>query len=160
MPQIDDLEGGNKSNEVEMVQRNQVKGDENELGGTSNLEPEGGKRDQSIEKTYADGGESSVDPKTIRIIPLPGIRDKEPVGKFASNYISTTTYSLWSFVPFCLFNQFLRFSNCYFLFVTILQCIPVVSPLNPWTAILPMLFVMTVALVKEAFEDYARHRSD
>ena len=71
-----------------------------------------------------------------------------------TNYISTTKYKRYNFVPLALFYQFLRFSNCYFMFVTILQCIPVVSPLHPITAINPMVFVLCLALLREGYEDY------
>ena len=67
--------------------------------------------------------------------------------QFLTNYISTTKYTRYNFVPLGLMYQFLRFSNCYFMFVTILQCIPVVSPLHPITAINPMVFVLCLALL-------------
>lgn len=79
---------------------------------------------------------------------------------FLNNYISTTKYNRWTFLPLGLMYQFLRFSNCYFLFVTILQCIPVVSPLNPITAINPMVFVLCLSLLREGYEDYQRYKTD
>lgn len=77
-----------------------------------------------------------------------------------SNYISTTKYTAASFLPMALIYQFYRFSNVYFLFVTILQCIGIVSPLSPITAILPMLFVLSVSMLREGVEDYFRYISD
>ena len=44
--------------------------------------------------------------------------------KFPSNYIRTTKYTFYSFVPVGLINQFYRFSNIYFLVISILQSIP------------------------------------
>lgn len=77
-----------------------------------------------------------------------------------TNYIRTTKYTAWSFVPLSLAYQFMRFSNIYFLFVAILQSIPIVSPLHPLTAINPLVFVLVVSMVREAFEDYSRYKSD
>ena len=76
------------------------------------------------------------------------------------NYISTTKYSIFTFLPLGLLYQFLRFSNIYFLIVTILQCIPSVSPLNPYTAVMPMVFVLSISMLREGYEDYQRYKSD
>jgi hypothetical protein len=54
----------------------------------------------------------------------------------------------------------MRFSNVYFLFVTILQSIPIVSPLHPITAINPLVFVLVLSMAREGFEDYHRYKSD
>lgn len=95
-----------------------------------------------------------------RCIPLPGESQKLPKELRVSNYISTTKYTLLTFLPLGLFYQFYRFSNCYFLFVTILQCIPIVSPLHPITAVVPMVFVLAVSMLREGIEDYFRFRDD
>ena len=44
--------------------------------------------------------------------------------------------------------------------VTILQSIPTISPLNPMTAILPLMFVLTLSMSREGYEDYGRYESD
>jgi magnesium-transporting ATPase (P-type) len=44
--------------------------------------------------------------------------------------------------------------------IAILQSIPVVSPLTPTTAILPLAFVIAVSMIREAYEDYQRYKSD
>lgn len=85
---------------------------------------------------------------------------KNEAQDFLSNYIRTTKFTLASFLPLALLYQFFRFSNCYFLFITILQCIPIVSPLHPLTAINPLVFVLTVSMIREGYEDYRRYKSD
>lgn len=77
-----------------------------------------------------------------------------------SNYIRTTKYTKWSFLPLSLLYQFKRFSNVYFLFVAILQSISIISPLHPLTAINPLVFVLVVSMMREGFEDYERYKSD
>jgi hypothetical protein len=82
------------------------------------------------------------------------------VQHFVSNYIRTTKYTVSSFIPMGLLNQFYRFSNVYFLGIAILQSIKAISPLNPVTAILPLIFVLGVSMLREGFEDYGRFKSD
>ena len=79
---------------------------------------------------------------------------------YPSNYISTTKYNLFTFFPKCLFFQFHRIANIYFLLTAILQCFPEISPLHPFSAISPFIFVITLSLFLEALEDYERFKSD
>jgi hypothetical protein len=41
-----------------------------------------------------------------------------------------------------------------------LQCVPIISPLTPVTAVAPLLFVIGVSMFRDAFEDYKRHQND
>lgn len=41
--------------------------------------------------------------------------------KYKNNHITTAKYSLLSFVPLFLFEQFRRYSNCFFLFIALMQ---------------------------------------
>ena len=79
---------------------------------------------------------------------------------FISNYISTTKYTAFNFLFKCLWLQFTRYANIYFLLVAILQSIPVISPLNPISSIAPLVFVISLSMIREAFEDLARYKSD
>ena len=76
------------------------------------------------------------------------------------NYIRTTKYTIWSFLPLSLMFQFKRLPNFYFLVQAILNSIPLVSALHPISAYLPLAFVLFVSMVREGVEDYARYRSD
>lgn len=80
--------------------------------------------------------------------------------RFKSNYIRTTKYTAITFFPVCLFVQFKRLANIYFLIMAILQSISIISPLNPTTAILPLVFVIAVSMIREGIEDYMRYRAD
>ncbi|OMJ89990.1 hypothetical protein SteCoe_7779 [Stentor coeruleus] len=79
---------------------------------------------------------------------------------FANNCVKTTKYNLLTFLPFSLFIQFRRVSNIYFLITAILQSIPQISPLQPFTAIAPLVFVLGVSMIREGIEDYLRYKSD
>ncbi|XP_013175122.1 PREDICTED: probable phospholipid-transporting ATPase IA isoform X3 [Papilio xuthus] len=80
--------------------------------------------------------------------------------KFVSNTISTAKYSVPSFVPLFLFEQFRRYSNCFFLLIALLQQIPDVSPTGRWTTLTPLVLILTVSAIKEVVEDFKRHRAD
>ena len=79
---------------------------------------------------------------------------------FKKNKINTRKYNWITFIPHCLFLQFVRPANIYFLVTSIIQCIPQISPLSPVTAILPLVFVLSVSLIREAIEDYSRGKLD
>ncbi|XP_042229397.1 phospholipid-transporting ATPase ID-like isoform X3 [Homarus americanus] len=79
---------------------------------------------------------------------------------YAKNFIKTSKYTLLNFVPYNLFEQFQRLANFYFLCLLVLQLIPVISSLSPITTAVPLIGVLTVTAVKDAYDDYQRHRSD
>ncbi|KAF0873176.1 AT8A2 ATPase, partial [Crocuta crocuta] len=79
---------------------------------------------------------------------------------FCKNSISTAKYSLWSFLPRYLYLQFSKGANAFFLFITILQQIPDVSPTGKYTTLLPLMIILTISGIKEIVEDYRRHMAD
>ena len=79
---------------------------------------------------------------------------------FKNNKISTTKYNAFTFLPKALLYQFIRLANIYFVFIAVLQSIPLISPLGAATAIAPLVFVLTVSLIREAVEDLKRRKLD
>ena len=79
---------------------------------------------------------------------------------YADNYIKTTKFTVWSFLPLALAYQYQRLANWYFLVLSILGAIPGISPWSPVTQITPTVFVLMVAVVREGVEDYLRYRAD
>ncbi|XP_066966200.1 phospholipid-transporting ATPase ID isoform X10 [Macrobrachium rosenbergii] len=79
---------------------------------------------------------------------------------YAKNYIKTSKYTFFNFVPYNLFEQFQRLANFYFLCLLVLQLIPVISSLTPVTTAVPLIGVLMVTAIKDAYDDYQRHRSD
>jgi hypothetical protein len=77
-----------------------------------------------------------------------------------TNYIKTTKYTPYSFIPLSIFNQYKRLANCYFLMLSLISLIPDVSPWDPSTQITPTLFVLMVAVIRDGVEDWFRYRSD
>ncbi|XP_069747548.1 phospholipid-transporting ATPase IB-like isoform X4 [Narcine bancroftii] len=82
------------------------------------------------------------------------------ITKFCDNHISTAKYSVITFLPRFLYEQFRRAANAFFLFIALLQQIPDVSPTGRYTTLMPLIFILAVAAIKEIIEDYKRHKAD
>lgn len=80
--------------------------------------------------------------------------------RFPRNVFITSKYTVWNFLFINLFEQFSRIANFVFLLVTLVQLIPGVSPFNIWSTLLPLIFILMVTALKEAWEDYKRHKAD
>ena len=79
---------------------------------------------------------------------------------FKDNRISTTKYNIFTFLPKALIFQFIRLANVYFVFIAVIQSIPIISPLGAASAIAPIVFVFCVSLIREAIEDIHRAKLD
>ena len=79
---------------------------------------------------------------------------------FKDNKISTTKYNIITFLPKAIMLQFVRLANVYFVFIAVIQSIPIISPLGSATAIAPVVFVFCVSLIREGIEDYLRAKLD
>ena len=83
-------------------------------------------------------------------------------GQVRSNTVRTSKYTWYNFLPINLFEQFSKkAANLYFLIIMFMQMIKVISISNgaPVMA-LPLAFVVVVSMIKDAYEDYKRHRED
>ncbi|XP_046608666.1 probable phospholipid-transporting ATPase IM isoform X4 [Neodiprion virginianus] len=79
---------------------------------------------------------------------------------YANNYIKTSKYSVLTFLPLNLLEQFQRLANFYFLCLLVLQVIPAISSLTPITTAIPLIGVLMLTAVKDAYDDFQRHTSD
>uniref|UniRef100_A0A2S2QFH4 Phospholipid-transporting ATPase n=1 Tax=Sipha flava TaxID=143950 RepID=A0A2S2QFH4_9HEMI len=79
---------------------------------------------------------------------------------YATNYIKTSKYTLLTFLPLNLFEQFQRLANFYFLCLMMLQMISIISSLTPITTSIPLVGVLMITAIKDAYDDYQRHVSD
>ncbi|XP_060103343.1 phospholipid-transporting ATPase VD [Heteronotia binoei] len=85
----------------------------------------------------------------------------EKVSKhYKNNRIRTTKYTLWNFIPKNLFEQFHRVANLYFLFIAVLNWIPVVEAFQKEITMIPLLVVLVIIAVKDGVEDYAKYKLD
>nr|DAD31633.1 TPA_asm: hypothetical protein HUJ06_010484 [Nelumbo nucifera] len=81
------------------------------------------------------------------------------IRNYGGNYVRTTKYTLATFFPKSLFEQFRRVANMYFLFTGCLSFTPL-APYSAVSAILPLLVVIGASMVKEAIEDWRRKKQD
>ncbi|KAJ1659306.1 aminophospholipid translocase [Dispira simplex] len=80
--------------------------------------------------------------------------------KFIHNRISTAKYSLITFLPKFLLEQFSKYANIFFLFTSCIQQIDGVTPTSRYTTLGPLLVVLFATACKELVEDFKRHKSD
>ena len=86
-----------------------------------------------------------------------------PMLLLQDNHVKTSKYNLITFIPLNLLEQFTRVANTYFLILVLVQLIPDVVPAIPSvssvsaaTTIIPLVFVLGVTAVKDAFDDIVR----
>ncbi|ORX88939.1 phospholipid-translocating P-type ATPase [Basidiobolus meristosporus CBS 931.73] len=79
---------------------------------------------------------------------------------FIHNKITNTKYTVLSFLPKNLLEQFSRFMNLYFLLIACLQLNPSLTPVNPLTTWTPLIMIFSISALKEGVDDYQRFKSD
>ncbi|CAN8298119.1 unnamed protein product [Cochlearia groenlandica] len=79
---------------------------------------------------------------------------------FTGNSIKTAKYSVLTFLPRNLFEQFHRVAYIYFLAIAVLNQLPQLAVFGRGASIMPLAFVLLVSAIKDAYEDFRRHRSD
>ena len=80
--------------------------------------------------------------------------------KYCDNSIRTSQYTLYSFLPLAIINQYKTPFNWFFLIQAIIDCIPSISSVNPVTTIMPVVIVLIISLIREAVEDYRKYSND
>ncbi|KAK9926214.1 hypothetical protein M0R45_023456 [Rubus argutus] len=78
---------------------------------------------------------------------------------YQDNYVRTTKYTLATFLPKAVFEQFRRVANLYFLICAILSFTPL-SPYSAVSNVVPLVVVIGVTMGKEALEDWRRKKQD
>lgn len=76
---------------------------------------------------------------------------------YGDNYVRTTKYTLATFLPKSLFEQFRRVANFYFLVCAILSFFPV-APYSAVSNVIPLLVVVAATMAKEFIEDFRRKK--
>ena len=84
-------------------------------------------------------------------------RSNEP---YIDNMITSSKYTVYSFLPKQLKAQFSKVANCYFMVVAIMQMIPGWSTTGHFTTIIPLCIFMSISIAREGFDDWKRHGHD
>ena len=95
--------------------------------------------------------------KWYKRIRIPGVTHRASP---YSNVVHTTKYTILTFLPKNLWEQFHRFANIYFFMIIILNFIPAIEAVAKEVAWIPLTAILLVTAVKDLFEDYRRYRSD
>ncbi|KAJ2928030.1 hypothetical protein H1R20_g9061, partial [Candolleomyces eurysporus] len=79
---------------------------------------------------------------------------------YTTNQVITSKYTVFTFVPRNILEQFRRVANVYFLAISILQFFPKFTTVAPGVVILPLVIILGITALKDGYEDYKRHESD
>lgn len=118
----------------------------------------------SFWKRYIGRRTSKFDDRGYRIVvpnhtvPPKTPKSDHPNGRRVGNKIRTTKYTLLSFLPKNLLEQFHRVANLYFIFIVVLNWF--IDAFGKEISLIPVLFVLGVTAIKDLFEDRRRRASD
>lgn len=87
-------------------------------------------------------------------------RKGEPLAIYPRNKVRTSKYTVVTFLPRFLFEQFRRIANIYFLGLVVLQVFPTFGATVPQIAMLPLVAILGITAIKDSIEDYRRHVLD
>ena len=89
-----------------------------------------------------------------------GIQGLRIPNRYPSNKVNNQKYNIISFVPMVLYHQFKFFFNLFFLLIALSQFIRALRVGFLFTFIAPLAFVLTITMIKEAFDDISRMKRD
>jgi magnesium-transporting ATPase (P-type) len=130
--------------------------------GFTRVEPAGSLSDRMSASHHSESeGEGlveEVDPLLRSIaIGVPNLIQKD---EYCNNAVVTAKYNVFTFLPIFLFKMFSRVAYVYFLFQATLSWWGAISPYNGLGPTAGLVFVLSVAAIKEIIEDKKRHEAD
>lgn len=78
---------------------------------------------------------------------------------YGDNEITTSRYTWYGFIFQNLMEQAQRIANFYFICIAVIQLFTD-TPVTPAISIIPLIFVFSVTMIKQGFEDFLRHKAD
>jgi phospholipid-transporting ATPase len=127
------------------------------------------KSEQGFPKSYGSRGTESdalgssqreISEENSRLIHINDPDQTNDKYEFAGNEIRTSKYTIITFLPRNLFEQFHRFAYIYFLIIIVLNQLPFLAVFGGFSSVLPLAFVLIVTAIKDGYEDWRRHRAD
>ncbi|KAH0482921.1 MAG: uncharacterized protein KVP18_001210 [Porospora cf. gigantea A] len=79
---------------------------------------------------------------------------------FPANSVKNRRYNVLTFVPGVLFEQFSVFQNSFYLCVCLSQLVPALQVGPLFASLAPLVFVISVTLLREAHDELGRWRRD
>ncbi|KAL7914975.1 hypothetical protein GGI35DRAFT_165130 [Trichoderma velutinum] len=89
-----------------------------------------------------------------------GLIDERSNKPYINNFIRSSRYTVYDFVPKQLIFQFSKLGNFYLLIMGILQVIPGLSTVGRYTTIAPLIGFVAFSMAKEGYDDYRRYQLD
>ncbi|RDB16619.1 Phospholipid-transporting ATPase DNF1 [Hypsizygus marmoreus] len=122
------------------------------------------KRPESINTEAGPSKEVSGVRRNVYVNYPPSAMEVDQTGeilvRYKRNKVRTTKYTILTFVPKNLYEQFRRVANIFFLSLVVLQIFPVFGAAAGAIAVLPLAFILTVTAIKDGVEDYRRGTLD
>lgn len=120
---------------------------------------------QQLSRPNKGKGEALVPARrTIHVnIPLPGYlthHSGDPIIRYVRNKVRTSKYTLFTFIPKNLSEQFRRVANIYFLGLVVLQVFEIFGAANAEIGMLPLLAILGMTAIKDGVEDWRRAKLD
>ncbi|CAH0020978.1 unnamed protein product [Clonostachys rhizophaga] len=107
---------------------------------------------------------SSMDGRHIPLNPdevgNSGLIDERSNKPYINNFIRSSRYTIFSFVPGQLIYQFSKLGNFYLMVIGIIQVIPGLSTVGRWTTIVPLSCFIAFSMLKEGYDDWRRYELD
>ncbi|KAI3600431.1 phospholipid-translocating atpase [Moniliophthora roreri] len=101
-----------------------------------------------------------IPPRTVHVNEGRQSLDNGEDVAFCSNQVITAKYTVLTFLPLNLLEQFKRFVNFYFLLLVIIQLLPQFRLASPGVVVIPLTMMLGFKAAKDAYEDRNRHRLD
>ncbi|AMD21714.1 HFL142Wp [Eremothecium sinecaudum] len=79
---------------------------------------------------------------------------------YVKNDITSSRYTIYSFLPRQLYAQFSKLANAFFYCIALLQMVPTWSTTGNYTTIIPLSIFMSISIAREGWDDYKRHKLD
>ncbi|EEQ37721.1 phospholipid-translocating P-type ATPase, flippase family protein [Clavispora lusitaniae] len=88
------------------------------------------------------------------------LTDRRTGREYCSNVITSSKYTVYTFLPKQIRAQLSKVANCYFLVVAIMQMVPSWSTTGKFTTIIPLMIFMSISMAREGYDDWRRHGHD
>ncbi|KAJ7793142.1 hypothetical protein B0H14DRAFT_3889495, partial [Mycena olivaceomarginata] len=84
----------------------------------------------------------------------------DPLVRYPRNKVRTTKYTILTFIPRNLWEQFRRIANLFFLTLVVLQQFSVFGATSGAISALPLAFILVASAIKDGIEDHRRGQLD
>ncbi|KAK4701642.1 phospholipid-translocating ATPase, partial [Phenoliferia sp. Uapishka_3] len=121
---------------------------------------ESARRQENQDKKRHKGKKGKKGEKERRVVFVNMEGPKSDPRTYERNKVRTSKYTLLTFLPKNLTEQFKRVANMYFFGLIILQIFSIFGASAPAVAALPLLAILAITGIKDAIEDYRRQILD